>query len=120
MHADDADTCIHAVLIRWRYQPMATSERVAWKRYLQRTVTLEEFGQALDIAVAQGGSQLANQPNQRPAVAEFAGIVNLVRRKRRTSASPEPWPDVDPAEVRRHIAAIRASVPALASSARRP
>ena len=102
MNADDAGTCIRALAIRWRYQPMSDGERTAWRRYL-RDVNLEEFGQALDIAVAQGGSRLASQPNQRPAVAEFAGIVNLVRRKQTLATSPEPWPEVDPDDVKRHI-----------------
>ena len=107
MLADDADTCIRAVAIRWRYQPMSDHERTAWKRYL-RDVTLEEFGQALDIAVAQGGSRLASQPNQRPAVAEFAGIVNLVRRKQLLdTANNEPLPEIDPEVVKRHIDQIR-------------
>lgn len=107
MTPDDAETAIRALAIRWRYQPLADAERTAWKRYL-RSVSLEDFGQALDIAVAQGGSRLASQPNQRPAVAEFAGIVNLVRRKQASTPDPEPWPEVDPADVKRHIAECRA------------
>lgn len=106
MNADDADTCIRALTIRWRYQPMSDGERTAWRRYLGH-VSLDEFGQALDIAVAQGGSRLASQPNQRPAVAEFAGIVNLVRRKQTLVTSPEPWPRVSPEDVRRHIEKCR-------------
>ncbi len=107
MNADDADTCTRALALRWRYQPMSDHERTAWKRYL-RDVSLEDFGEALDLAVAQGGSKLASQPNQRPAVAEFAGIVNLVRSRRaRETSQSEPWPEGDPAEVARHVAECR-------------
>lgn len=69
---------------------------------LFRTCSPAELRQAIDELVMAGGGR-------RPAPADVGERVQMVRKAARLSAANarEPWPDVTPADVKRHLDAIR-------------
>jgi hypothetical protein len=110
---DDIDTCLKAIRARWPYQPLSDDERKAWRRHL-RQVNLEDFGNAIDIVVANGGSKTASQPGMRPSVAEFMDLVHqqATRRQRaedqaRREAERAQEPDTPPEVASQRIAEIK-------------
>lgn len=107
---DDVDTCLNAIKARWPYQPMSADETKAWRRTL-RKVGIEDFGYALDVIVANGGSKTASSPNMRPGVGELMGVVEARAKHRQLVNPPQVedylGPETPPEDVPARMAQIR-------------
>lgn len=104
VQADDLAQALGEVRSSWQYQPMNDEE--AWTRLL-RLVTRPNFDSALDVALNSGFKR-------RPSAGEFGAIVSDLRARRqpavRDTRNPEPWPEVTPDDVSRHVAACKSLV----------
>lgn len=120
MNLDDAQTCLNAVKARWPHQPMNDDQRMAWTRTL-RKLTLEVFGDTLDLFVERGGSGMTSQPGQRPGVGEFMGTAatlttRAIRAGQQAERQAEPLPSN--ASAAEHLAEIRDQNPHLKAKVR--
>jgi hypothetical protein len=98
------------------YQPLSEEQAKAWHRYLP-TIRFDDFKEALKIVVANGGSQTASAPGQRPSVAEFAATVRMVAHHRiqhedqaRREFERAQEPDTPPEVASQRIAEIKESL----------